>query len=125
MEKTNAILAFSALAQEGRLDVFRLLVKAGPGGLAAGVIAERTGRAANTMSAQLNLLSQAGLIESRRDGRSIIYSACFDQVSDLIVFLMEDCCAGEACVASNVQAAAERALCCAPADASNSRKSLQ
>ncbi|RIJ31129.1 ArsR/SmtB family transcription factor [Henriciella algicola] len=114
MDIKTALLAFSALSQEGRLEVFRLLVKAGPDGLAAGLIAERAGRAPNTLSAQLNLLQQAGLIESRREGRSIIYSACFDKVSDLIVYLMEDCCAGEPCVASSVQAAAERALCCAP-----------
>ena len=77
MDKTEALTAFSALSQEGRLDVFRLLVRAGPEGLAAGAIAEAVGRAANTLSAQLNLLSQAGLIESRREGRSIIYSASF------------------------------------------------
>ena len=114
MDSLAALNAFSALSQEGRLEVFRLLVKAGPEGMAAGRIAEKTGRAANTLSAQLNLLSQAGLIESRRKGRSIIYSACFDRVSDLIIYLMEDCCAGEACVATSVQAAAERSLCCSP-----------
>ena len=115
MDKIEALDAFSALSQEGRLDVFRLLVRAGPEGLAAGKIADATGRAANTLSAQLNILSQSGLIESRREGRSIIYSTCFDRVSDLIVYLIEDCCAGEACIASNVQAAADRMLCCAPA----------
>ena len=114
MDKARALNAFSALSQEGRLDVFRLLVRAGPEGLAAGAIAEAVGRAPNTLSVQLNLLSQAGLIESRREGRSIIYSASFDRVSDLIVYLMEDCCAGEACVASSVQAAAERTLYCNP-----------
>lgn len=114
MEKTEALDAFSALSQEGRLDVFRLLVRAGPEGLAAGKVAEAAGRAANTLSAQLNILSQAGLIESRREGRSVIYSACFDRVSALIVYLIEDCCAGESCVASSVQAATDRVLCCAP-----------
>lgn len=114
MEKSEALDAFSALSQEGRLDVFRLLVRAGPEGLAAGAIAEAVGRAANTLSAQLNLLSQAGLIESRREGRSIIYSASFKRVSDLIVYLMEDCCAGETCVVTSVQAAAERTLHCNP-----------
>lgn len=114
MDKTHALNAFSALSQEGRLDVFRLLVRAGPEGLAAGAIAEAVGRAPNTLSVQLNLLSQAGLIESRREGRSIIYSASFDRVSDLIVYLMEDCCAGEACVVTSVQAAAERTLYCSP-----------
>ncbi|WP_084397973.1 ArsR/SmtB family transcription factor [Henriciella aquimarina] len=112
METRYAIPALSALAQEGRLNVFRRLVKAGPTGLAAGRIAEETGTAANTLSAQLNILSQAGLIQSRREGRSIIYSVCFEAVSDLIVFLMEDCCAGEACVASGVQGALSRIACC-------------
>lgn len=112
METKHALAALSALAQEGRLSVFRLLVKAGPSGLAAGEIAARAGSPANTLSAQLSILSQAGLVESERRGRSIIYSAAFSQVSDLIVFLMEDCCAGEACVASNVQSAASRVLCC-------------
>lgn len=120
MDSTTALTAFAALSQEGRLEVFRLLVTAGPDGLPAGKIAERVGRAPNTLSAQLNLLQQAGLIDSRREGRSIIYSACFDQVSDLIVYLLEDCCAGEPCVASSVQAAADRALCCAPTTSTSS-----
>ncbi|MEQ8557441.1 MAG: metalloregulator ArsR/SmtB family transcription factor [Henriciella sp.] len=112
MEITTAVTSLSALAHEGRLAVFRALVRAGHPGLAAGRIADETGTPANTLSAQLNILSQAGLITSERQGRSIIYSACFDQMSDLIVFLMEDCCAGEACVATSVEAAASRVLCC-------------
>ena len=114
MESKIAVTALSALAHEGRLSVFRALVRAGPAGLAAGRIAEATGTPSNTLSAQLNILSQAGLVTSERKGRSIVYSACFDGVSDLLVFLMEDCCAGETCVATSVQSAATRVLCCQP-----------
>ncbi|WP_300380705.1 helix-turn-helix transcriptional regulator [Henriciella sp.] len=114
MKANNAILKFSALANERRLEVFRLLVKAGPSGLAAGRISDETGIAPNTLSAQLHLLSQAGLVTSERKGRSIIYAARFDAVSDLIVYLMEDCCGGEPCVADDVQAALARMECCAP-----------
>ncbi|MGB3627558.1 MAG: metalloregulator ArsR/SmtB family transcription factor [Henriciella sp.] len=110
MKQQDAIDALSALAQSRRLDVFRLLVKAGRSGLPAGEIAEALSVPANTLSAQLGILSQAGLIEGRREGRSIIYSVQFDAVSDLIVWLMEDCCAGERDVAGPVQFAANR--CC-------------
>lgn len=119
METKNAVIALSALAHDGRLAVFRALVRARPAGLAAGRIAELTGTSPNTLSAQLSILSQAGIVTSERQGRSIIYSAAFDRVSDLIVFLMEDCCAGEACVATTVQSAASRVLCCAPDDGLN------
>ena len=110
METKFAIGALSALAQERRLDVFRLLVRAGRSGMAAGAIAEALGVPANTLSSQLNILSQAGLIEGQRDGRSIIYSVQFDAVGDLLVWLMEDCCAGERAVAGPVEMAAAR--CC-------------
>lgn len=112
MKPETAISGLSALAQEGRLAVFRLLVKAGKSGLAAGAIADAVGVAANTLSAQLSILSQAGLVERRRDGRSIIYSVNFDAVSGLIVWLMEDCCAGDAAIAGPVEQAATR--CCIP-----------
>ncbi len=112
METKTAIEALSALAQERRLEVFRLLVRAGRSGMAAGAIADALGVPANTLSAQLNILSQAGLIEGMREGRSIIYSVRFDAVSELVVWLMEDCCAGERAVAGPVEMAASR--CCAP-----------
>ncbi len=95
MEQTDAVAALSALAHPGRLAVFRLLVKAGPEGLAAGRIAEATGSLSNTLSANLNILTQAGLTRSRRDGRQIIYTADFDVMRGLLTFLMEDCCQGE------------------------------
>jgi ArsR family transcriptional regulator len=94
METEKAVQKLSALAQEGRLGVFRLLVKAGPDGVAAGDIARKLKTQLNTMSAQLLLLSNAGLIRARRDGRSIIYSVDFDAMSSLLVFLTEDCCGG-------------------------------
>ena len=80
----------------GRLAVFRLLVKAGPDGMAAGDIARKLKTQPNTMSAQLLVLSNAGLIRARRDGRSIIYAVDFDAMGSLLVFLTEDCCGGRA-----------------------------
>ncbi|MDZ4375952.1 MAG: helix-turn-helix transcriptional regulator, partial [Phenylobacterium sp.] len=83
-----------ALAHPARLDVFRRLVQAGPQGLPAGEIAREAGLLANTLSTNLNILSAAGLVASRREGRSIIYTAGYGQMRDLLGFLMEDCCAG-------------------------------
>lgn len=95
MEQIDAVASLSALAHAGRLEVFRLLVKAGPEGLAAGKIAEATGTLPNTLSASLTILSHAGLVRSRRDGRSVIYTADYGAMSGLLTFLMEDCCSGE------------------------------
>lgn len=95
METKDAIVALSALAHEGRMAVFRLLVRAGPQGLSAGEIAEATGALANTLSTNLGILARAGLVTSRREGRSIIYSAGFEGMRELLAFLMEDCCAGQ------------------------------
>ena len=94
MESIPAVAALSALAHEGRLSIFRLLVQAGQDGMAAGEIARATGALPNTLSSNLNILSGAGLVTSRRDGRSIIYVAAYGQMRDLLAFLMEDCCAG-------------------------------
>lgn len=115
MESTTIIKRLSALAQDSRLAVFRLLVKAGPDGLPAGEIARTLDIAPNTLSAQLSVLTNAGLAASRRDGRSIIYAADYGAISDLLVFLMEDCCEGRAEVcAPLVQAAGRAAACCSP-----------
>lgn len=95
MEQTNAVVALSALAHPGRLAVFRLLVKAGAEGLPAGRIAEATGSLSNTLSANLNILTQAGLARSRREGRQIIYTADYEAMRGLLTFLVEDCCQGE------------------------------
>ncbi|HSC59873.1 MAG TPA: helix-turn-helix transcriptional regulator [Rhizomicrobium sp.] len=110
MDTQDAVKRLSALAQDSRLDVFRLLVKAGPKGMAAGDIARKLKTAANTMSAQLLLLSNAQLIRARRDGRSIIYSVDFSAMSDLLVFLTEDCCGGRKEVCAPLAAVAKR--CC-------------
>lgn len=111
MEITTAIASLSALAHEGRLGAYRLLVQAGPGGLAAGEVARRLGMPANTLSAHLTVLGHAGLVQSRRDGRSIIYSASFDRMGALMAFLAEDCCGGAPEVCGPVAAAARRATC--------------
>jgi DNA-binding transcriptional ArsR family regulator len=112
MEPQSAVSALSALAHPGRLEVFRLLVRAGPEGMAAGEIARATGSLANTLSTNLNVLAGAGLVSSRRDGRSIIYAAGYDRMRDLLAFLMEDCCGGNAEICAPLAAIAERAACC-------------
>lgn len=99
MKSASAVNALGALAQESRLAVFRLLVRQGPEGLAAGAIARRLKVPAATMSFHLSQLSRAELITSRRESRSIIYSADFDRMQALVDFLTENCCQGqpEAC----------------------------
>ena len=94
MESAQAIAAFSALAQETRLQVFRLLVQAGPNGLTAGEIAQAVDALPSTMSHHLGGLERAGLAASRRDGRSVIYAANYEGTRRLIAFLTEDCCEG-------------------------------
>jgi len=94
MEMTGAVTTLAAVAHEGRLTIFRELVKAGPEGVAAGEIGRRVGVLPSTLSASLTVLTNAGLVTSRRDGRSIIYAAAYDQMGDLLSFLMEDCCGG-------------------------------
>ena len=94
MELDTAVTALSALAHESRLSAFRMLVQAGPEGRAAGEIARRLGVPPNTLSSNLTILSHAGLVDSRRDGRSIIYTARFAEMTELLQFLMQDCCGG-------------------------------
>ena len=93
MELAAAVLALSALGHQPRLEVFRLLVRAGTDGMAAGDIARETGARQNTLSSNLSILTAAGLIVPRRDGRSIIYSAVYERISDLVAFLLEDAAA--------------------------------
>jgi len=95
MEINAAIKAIRALAQKSRLEAFRLLVRAGPNGLPAGRIAQGLSVPQSTMSAHLSVLANAGLVISRREGRSIIYSIDFAGVRALLSFLMEDCCQGQ------------------------------
>jgi len=96
MDTTAALEAFEALSQETRLAVVRLLVRAGSRGLPAGEIADALDCRQNTMSAHLKILHGAALIDSQRDGRSIFYTANYGTVRELILYLMEDCCAGSA-----------------------------
>jgi len=112
MDANLAIKRLSALAQDGRLAVFRLLVKAGPAGIAAGQIARTLAVTPNTLSFQLNVLANAGLVTSRRDGRSIIYAAAYDAMGELLVYLMEDCCQGRPEVCAPMAQAASRVACC-------------
>lgn len=94
MDITEGTRAFGALAQETRLKVFRLLIQTGPKGLPAGRISFALGVPHNTLSSHLSILTHAGLITSRREGRSIIYFADLDGVRGLLTFLMQDCCEG-------------------------------
>jgi len=94
MKSKDAVLGLSALAHEGRLAAFRLLVKAGPNGIAAGEIAERLKTPPSSLSSNLMLLANAGLVTSERDGRSIIYRADFSAMQRLLSFLIADCCNG-------------------------------
>jgi len=94
MDKLQSLEALTALAQEIRLDVFRLLVRAGGDGLCAGEIAEALAVRQNTLSTNLAILARAGLIRSAREGRNIRYVADLDGMRGLLAFLMEDCCGG-------------------------------
>lgn len=94
MESNDATIAFSALSQKTRLDVFRLLVKAGKSGLLAGELGEQLDVKQNTMSANLTVLLNSGLVRNERQGRTIRYFADFEAIQGLLAFLMEDCCGG-------------------------------
>lgn len=110
MDQRQALSAFGALSQETRLQILRMLVVAGPDGMAAGTIAERAEVSASNVSFHVKELERAGLVSARRDSRSIIYSAEYDSLSGLIRFLMEDCCSGrpEICAPAIAQP------CCTP-----------
>ena len=110
METTTAIRRLTALAQETRLAIYRLLVPAGEEGLSAGVIAERLGVSPATLSFHLKELERAGLLQARREGRSICYAADYDGMRDLLGFLAEDCCQGrpELCAPLSILAAGEK-----------------
>lgn len=97
MEEKAIIAALSALAQESRLRVFRLLVTAGPEGLSAGQIAEELSIPPNTLSFHLSHLKNAGLVTARRDGRSLIYMAEYPRMRSLLDYLIENCCSRSSC----------------------------
>lgn len=99
----SAVAALSALAQDHRLAIFRLLVQAGPAGLPAGRIAEKLDMPASSLSFHLSHLKNGGMIRDEREGRSIIYRANFDAMNALMAFLLENCCAGEACLPGTPQ----------------------
>jgi DNA-binding transcriptional ArsR family regulator len=110
MEKIAAVAALAALAQDNRLDVFRLLVQAGPDGMPAGGVAATLGLAPNTLTFHFDRLRQAGLVTVRRDGRSMIYAAQYETMNALLAFLTENCCGG-------APATCAPAPACAPASA--------
>jgi DNA-binding transcriptional ArsR family regulator len=96
MDKPDAVAALAALAQDNRLDVFRLLVQAGPDGMPAGQVAEALELAPNTLTFHFDRLRSAGLVTVRREGRSMIYAARFETMNALLAFLTENCCRGAA-----------------------------
>jgi DNA-binding transcriptional ArsR family regulator len=111
MKEKQALDAFAALSQETRLRIVRLLVEAGPDGMAAGAIGEAVEASSSNVSFHLSHLERAGLIESRREARSIIYSAAYPALGGLIAFLMRDCCSGRPEVCA--PAVAALSSCCA------------
>ncbi|WP_426322809.1 ArsR/SmtB family transcription factor [Pseudoduganella sp. R-43] len=101
METKAVLAALGALSQESRLNTFRLLVQAGPQGLAASKIGEQLDIAPSSLSFHLKELTNAGLIEPRQEGRFIIYSANFDTMNGVLSFLTDNCCGGQSCAPSN------------------------
>jgi|SRR5579875_82262 ArsR family transcriptional regulator len=119
---SHALAALAALGQQTRLEIFRLLMRAEPDGMAAGVIAAAIGCPHNTLSAHVSILARVGLVRGTREGRSIVYRADVDGIRRLIAFLVTDCCDGhpELC---RLQAAIEEAGCaCAPAKSRRRRR---
>lgn len=108
MEMNQAVRALGALAQASRLGIFRLLVEAGPAGMAAGQIAEQLGIAPSSLSFHMKELTHAELVTVEQRGRFMIYAANYAQMNALMGFLTENCCAGQAC------AATEPPACCPP-----------
>lgn len=104
METKNALAALNAVAQQSRLAVFRLLVKAGPPGLAASKIADQLGIAPSSLSFHLKELSHADLVSQKQEGRFVIYTANFATMNALVGFLTENCCNGNACIATPLTA---------------------
>jgi DNA-binding transcriptional ArsR family regulator len=111
MDQRQALSAFAALAQVTRLQIVRVLVVAGPDGMAAGMVAEKTAVSPSNVSFHLKELERSGLISQKRESRSIIYTANYNALGGLIRFLMEDCCAGNPEICLPVAAVV---ACCAP-----------
>lgn len=110
MKNSDAVAALAALAQDSRLDVYRLLVQAGPDGLPAGQVATKLKLAPNTLTFHFDRLRDAGLVTVRRDGRSMIYAARFEIMNALLGYLTENCCQGaaDACVPAVCKPAGQR-----------------
>lgn len=117
MESTQAIEVFAALSQSTRLETFRLLMEHEPEGLPAGDIARHLKVPQNTMSTHLAILTRAGLIESERHSRSIVYRAVVDRVRDITSFLVQDCCGGRPELCEPL--VAEFTPCCSPKESSH------
>ena len=117
----HALSALAALGQPTRLEIFRLLMRREPAGLAAGAIADVIGCAHNTLSTHLSILARSGLVRGTRDGRSIVYRADVEGMRALVAFLITDCCDGhpELC---NLQEAPRVSACCPPAAKGNQRR---
>lgn len=111
MDILSALKAFTGLSQETRLTALRILVKHGRQGIAAGALSQQLGIPQNTLSFHLAHLSQAGLVTSRKQGRSIIYCADLDTVQALVQFLLEDCCAMDQSTCKNVEKILQKACC--------------
>ncbi|TXG96435.1 MAG: transcriptional regulator [Nevskiaceae bacterium] len=116
MDQRQALDAFAALSQETRLQIVRILVVAGPDGMAAGALAEKVEVSPSNISFHLKELEHSGLVAAQRQSRSIIYTANYEALGGLVRFLMEDCCSGHPEICAP---AAEVAACCAPAAKEN------
>jgi ArsR family transcriptional regulator, arsenate/arsenite/antimonite-responsive transcriptional repressor len=115
MSSPHALSALAALGQPTRLGIFRLLMRQGPGGLLAGVIAETIGCPHNTLSSHLSILARAGLIRGTREGRTIVYRADADVMRALLAFLVTDCCEGHPELCNFADEGDEAACDCEPA----------
>lgn len=118
MDKNNALIALSALSQETRLDIFRALIEYGYEGIPAGKLGEQLGVPHNTLSFHLSHLSHAGLVKSRKEGRSIIYSANCDATDELVGFLVSNCC-----IRTKSKSTPSAAVCCPPKSKTRRSKS--
>ncbi len=112
MEINNAIKKFSALSQETRLKAFKILVEHGSKGIAAGELARKLDVPANTLSFHLTHLSNADLISSVKHSRQVIYKANLEQVEQLIMFLVDDCCAADSKTCNTIEKLLDKKICC-------------
>jgi ArsR family transcriptional regulator, arsenate/arsenite/antimonite-responsive transcriptional repressor len=117
----HALAALAALGQSTRLEIFRLLMRHEPRGLAAGAIADAVGCVHNTLSTHLSILARSGLVRGARDGRSIVYRADVEGMRALVAFLITDCCDGHPDIC-NLPDGLRETACCAPAPKSNQRR---